>query len=441
MKQISIYLSIILIFFACNKNPADNNSINENLDTTQSFFDTIQFSDTLYVNSSAQGNNSGENWPNAFTSIPSNLNRGTVYFIADGDYGSYAFDEAEEGENFISFRKATVNDHGVENGWTNDLGDGIARFSTLNINTSNFIIDGVEGGGSTKWTNDHGFKISTVWDSSETSGRLVAFGNGVSNIKISHVEVASDSVHQGYGHAFYGFNLDNIEISYTYCHDVFGCFFLFRNCNEILMEQNFFNNNKSTSAFHSEFISDVGSDNITCRYNWINLIQGTAVFAGVNGDPDDPHENWEIYGNLITECTHFIRFYYADNNLNEVRNWKVYNNTIALETIGRGNIQIDSGVNVQVYNNIWYNFKEPNNYLVIDANDVKFNSFYNVDFRLTVPDSSLNSFGSENPFANNYHLSSETGNVGKELEEPYTTDMLGKIRGEDGIWDRGAFEF
>lgn len=441
MKYLSIIVLIIILIYACEKNPIDNSSGSEIINTAKTFFDSVQFNDTLYVNVNAKGDNSGVDWINAFTSIPSILKRGTLYFIADGNYGNYTFDELEDDGKFISFRKAIENDHGTETGWSIDLGDSIARFSRLNINSNNIIINGAKGGGSLNWTTGHGIVVSTVWDSSETSGRLIAFGNGVSNIKISHVEVASDSVHQGYGHAFYGFNLENIEVSYSYCHDVFGCFFLFRNCNKILMEQNFFNNNKSTSAFHSEFISDVGSDNIICRYNWINLIQGTAVFAGVNGDPNDPHENWEIYGNLITESTHFIRFYYADNNLNEVRNWKIYNNTIAFETVGRGNVQIDSGVNVQLYNNIWYNYKEPNNYLVINANDVQFNSFYDVDFRLTVPDSINNYFSTGNPFQSNYLLNSETGNSGIELEKPYNLDMLGNVRGEDGVWDRGAFEF
>jgi hypothetical protein len=31
--------------------------------------------------------------------------------------------------------------------------------------------------------------------------------------------------------------------------------------------------------------------------------------------------------------------------------------------------------------------------------------------------------------------------AGSPLASPYNTDLLGKTRGADGTWDRGAFEF
>ncbi|MCE5228360.1 hypothetical protein LLG95_02025, partial [bacterium] len=48
-----------------------------------------------YVRSGAGGN--GADWANAYGSLPSTLQRGSVYYIAAGSYGSHEFNDAESG--------------------------------------------------------------------------------------------------------------------------------------------------------------------------------------------------------------------------------------------------------------------------------------------------------------------------------------------------------
>jgi hypothetical protein len=50
----------------------------------------------------------------------------------------------------------------------------------------------------------------------------------------------------------------------------------------------------------------------------------------------------------------------------------------------------------------------------------------------------------ENPFLdwpNGDFRLTKTTSAGLPLASPYNIDMLGIIRGADGVWDRGAFEF
>jgi hypothetical protein len=56
----------------------------------------------------------GQDWGNACDDLPSNLIRGATYYIADGSYSSYTFDDAESGSEYIYIKKATLWDHGID---------------------------------------------------------------------------------------------------------------------------------------------------------------------------------------------------------------------------------------------------------------------------------------------------------------------------------------
>ena len=87
-----------------------------------------------YVREDATGDNSGSDWTNAFTQLPSTLVRGDTYYIADGNYGSYTFNDATAGSTYIYIKKAIIANHGTDVGWNNSYGDGQAVFNH-SINT------------------------------------------------------------------------------------------------------------------------------------------------------------------------------------------------------------------------------------------------------------------------------------------------------------------
>src|SRR4030043_1400540 len=86
----------------------------------------IQAQTVYYVRAGATGANNGSDWNNAFTTLPATLVRGTTYYIADGNYASYTFDDAVSGTTLITVKKATVADHGTETGGVSTYGDGQA---------------------------------------------------------------------------------------------------------------------------------------------------------------------------------------------------------------------------------------------------------------------------------------------------------------------------
>jgi hypothetical protein len=63
-----------------------------------------------YVREGAIGSGSGTDWTDAYTSLPPTLNRGDIYYIGDGTYGGYTFDDSESGTTYITIKKATASD-------------------------------------------------------------------------------------------------------------------------------------------------------------------------------------------------------------------------------------------------------------------------------------------------------------------------------------------
>jgi parallel beta-helix repeat protein len=62
-------------------------------------------SNVRYVRAGAIGNGTGSDWTNAITQLPATLTRGYTYYIADGSYGSYTFDDAVSGTQVITLKK------------------------------------------------------------------------------------------------------------------------------------------------------------------------------------------------------------------------------------------------------------------------------------------------------------------------------------------------
>ncbi|MDP2690325.1 MAG: hypothetical protein Q8P48_09475, partial [Deltaproteobacteria bacterium] len=110
-----------------------------------------------YVRSGATG--AGADWANALPSLPPALVRGDTYYIADGSYPSYTFDDPQSGSSWIYIKKATAADHGTSAGWQSSYGDGAAVFSPIKVLTGYYEINGQVGGGPGSWTSVHGFKI------------------------------------------------------------------------------------------------------------------------------------------------------------------------------------------------------------------------------------------------------------------------------------------
>ena len=395
---------------------------------------SVQAQTIYYVRAGATGANNGSDWNNAYDKLPASLVRGATYYVADGSYGSYFFDSPVSGTQLITIKKATIADHVTSTGWNNSYGDGQAVFGELEFKTNYYVIDGSTRNES-DWTNGaaYGFRVRNVYSSSSRSGACA------DNLTVKYSDIGgtySLTFDNGipdagfYFGGFYGDICQNWTIQRNYIHNI-RIIGQMAGTNNITWEYNWMGpawskagirgqNQSTNSIFRYNVIKNA------CRADGCPDCEGCtadiALFSNVGQEPD--FDGFAAYGNVIWKdagifnCCGSI---YAETSSGGV----IHNNTVVSNGTGSARFRLNSVPGSAIRNNISY---LPNGMTTgCEAATCDNNSIYT----------------SSPPFINtstgNFHLS--TALSGVALGSAYNLDMDRNIRGADGTWDRGAFEY
>lgn len=408
------------------------------------------------VRSGASGTGNGQDWANAFPALPSALTRGDTYYIASGSYPSYIFDDAASGTTLITIKKATVADHGISVGWSDTYGDGRVVFAyLLGFQTGYYIFDGVTGSGPDAL--NYGFKVDRPADTAvEQKYIYIGLGTGSNpdGITIAHtsfslptndVEKIAIGVHsQSFA--------TNTTIRYCHFDGCQGAIDL-RGHTTSVIEYCYFTNGVSSPSHHGEQINMKRSGsqpctNVTIRYNRFVNSTGTGMIVANDSEPDTYScAGADIYGNLFIGCSSGGNGLITSTSKAYWKNVRVYNNTFAMcRTPVFSSAQASASDFIKanatgfvVMNNLLYGMSG----LLGDSADQPITSDYNAYFQCTAIPTELNAqISISNPFVGDgdYRLVSATM-AGLRLDQEYGATPDGLIRGADGIWDRGAFEF
>jgi len=265
-----------------------------------------------YVRDGASGAANGTNWTDAWDDLPATLTRGDTYYVADGAYAAYAFNDAVSGTSLITIKKAIAADHGTETGWVSTYGDGQATFTKeWDFSTSYWVIDGQVGGGPAVWgtgSGDDGSSYGFRVVSTTTQGdKLIRISAVISNITIKRVDMsydgntgltwpdpdgtdAQDGIYSLYG-------MDTFTFSYNRVYRAGRTCFLTRGAwtNIIIEYSYFYECTIGTSATqHGEtWSADHSSLTLIWRYNWIEKFRSTGGLILAGGS------NNEVYGNVF----------------------------------------------------------------------------------------------------------------------------------------------
>ena len=381
-----------------------------------------QAQSTYCVRAGANGANNGSDWNNAYTSLPSSLVRGATYYVADGSYGSYSFNDSTSGSTYIYVKKAIASDHGTNTGWDSSYGDGQAIFGTWSITTGYWEIDGqfeygfkvdfdegqigcAIGGGNSKhirYVDFDGITSNSTYNYRSTT-RAVNITSSMSDLILSHCAMHNgDSLIQWEG------SVSNVLIEYCDIHHALS----------------------SNGNLHSNLIFVGGGTNMIFRYNkmWENNAEGLFFTYWSSGGPQGLIE---IYGNVIYNVNTYSGAYPRGIELRQsdpgspakYGTFYVYNNTFANFNTGGFIDRSDSvGAGSYARNNIqyaasfsWGHIPNSNNSSVSTSQFVNYGS---KDLRLASPTT-----------------------AGYSLPSTYNKDPYGNTRGADGVWDCGAYEY
>jgi hypothetical protein len=400
------------------------------------------------VRAGAIGTGDGSDWDNAFPTLPARLKRGATYFIAAGTYPSYRFAERPKGTKRIVVRKATAADHGTDVGWAAAFGDGpVIWRGPLYVDTSYWELDGRERN-EDDWFDGAAYGFRIHHNEAEQQLRLGELGRAVSGVEIRNVyfEARVGGLSSTTTGRRYGLDIDTAGGVGTF-HGliVSRCFFqhgnvpIFTRNNEgMIVEYSAFDANESNPANHGEAVSAFYSNHrLIIRYNKFRAITGTAVIAFTSGGAY-PVNGFEIYGNVIWDCQLGDGVFGFDREEWPFVGTKIYNNTIARKSAGANHgIAIRSGTNNQVHNNLWIDCEQ--GFWNGAGAEYSHNAYswevVEPEAQARVPTSIFRDYE-----GNDFRLRAPTAG-GVRLESPFDHDLTGKVRGVDGDWDRGAFEF
>jgi len=439
-----------------------------------------------YVRAEATGNNDGSDWTNAWTTLPAALTRGDTFYVADGQYDQYLFDDLESGTDYIYIFKATESSHGTGTGWNSSYGDNQAVFinkdstvaTTITFKTGYYVFDGVTGAESD--TTSYGFKILGVKFYVLDLYQLVGIPGlnlktQVDHITFSHVTMFCpgkdymrdefpDGIRQQsiVGSTYEGYETHDITVSHNYMGNG-STNFSIRNWTNSTIEYNYFSGNWADVAVHGEQISAGYSDDIILRNNIFTDSIVAVVFNHGACDSTYASYRWNVYNNIVIGGQAGLRgFATTASGPGCPDSWmgcKFHHNTYINIQFGSGVIgngyfnYLDGGRESYSYNNLFYNCdgltwnplgKMPEA-LIYDY-DILYNCTFYPGWEDSIGAHTIITTGDpfKNLAAGDYSLHEINGaaaiDAGKsDLGSPFDIDYNGNKR--TGKWDIGAFEF
>jgi hypothetical protein len=423
------------------------------------------------------GTGDGSAWNNALDNLPSSLTRGDTYYIGDGAYGNYTFDDAVSGTSVITIKKSTVADHGTETGYAEADHNGQATFGVLTIRSGYYTIDGATRTDSNWQADTYGFKIAgsgvagnnAIYASSSDGStatniiiRYADIGGTVGNICAS----AADRGTTGILAVITG--LDTWTISRCHIHNV-SIPFLVMDADDWTVEYSHIG-----PSWAKEAISSQQTSGWTVRHNvFLDNLIPPPVACQLGGDEatadiwaretSGQNDGWKIYGNVFADSGDHTGMYrtngiilgnYYGGASYTVSDWKVYNNIFYNIQGSQSLVKLGSGTGNVVANNLWYKSRTSNQTIgVVNAGSGASNGAewcYSDPYDLCASSPGTWVVGSEDPFANSagydFRLkASFTGNspqdVGTTIADVDAVDRYSATRGTDGHWDIGAYEY
>ena len=448
-------------WYVDNESSGANNGtsvINMNSDKTKMANYTLRQEQNIhYIRADATGNNDGLDWNNAFNALPDVLVRGATYYIADGTYESYTFDDAEVETQYITIKKAIESDHGTDIGWQASYGVGQALFDRLIFSTSYWVFDGQKR--DDDWESGYGFKIKPNEPLQDKGIQL----SNTDHIIFRYIEIEQfGQILESIRHdALYGVSVSAILVQYSYIHDFMG--------NGVLLhgENNIVEYSKITNSFgyedtHAQGIQLFSSNvkNMTIRNNIFQDIRGTGAIACAWGT-----DGLYVYGNIFYNTPASSGFTspativdISDEDEIGITNAHIYNNLFYRynHTANGGHPGVfisytsDSSTNL-IYNNLFVDCEEVN----LDGDNAihDYNYLVNSTWQWNVvPGVNDSVHAGSDPIvdADNGDFRLVAGalaiNAGMDLTtlpgfDPDSVDPDQNIRGADGFWDIGAYEY
>lgn len=428
-----------------------------------------------HVRAGATGSATGNDWTNAYPTLPSNLTRGDTYYIATGTYPGRTFNTPASGTSVITIKGATVAEHGSGIGWspslsvdTRDGGSQAVWTGTFWFSTSYWVFDGAVHGTLTTaapWNftkSAYGFKIgTTITPPGSRVFNIYNTSMTITDITLSNI-VATSANATGSGGSCPGQtyfiatndstqSVNNLHMSYLYADNfentIWGTSPGPTHAGWIF-ERSISYRGYSDANCHGEDLNNNYANilNWAIRYNWFEArSSGTAtITAGLNGRVG----TYYIYGNVFKDQqagNGVIACVWGGGTV------YIYNNSFINSPLSSGGPWLGGDavrctLAGEAKNNVLYNMH------ATVGNGVTLTLDSNAFFSTTSPIGTNQYNTTGNPFTNLTAFDARLlpsvastmmagATITNTAGQTFNVDILGNTRGGDGKWDRGAIEF
>jgi hypothetical protein len=399
-----------------------------------------------YVRSGAGGSHNGTDWNNAWTDVTSinwsSVAAGDSIWIAGGNYSGLTIGKSGTSGNYIYIaRVRTTNSVPVAAAGWNSAYDAAVVIGGVGCDTYKY------------WTLDGQIPNSGILVSNGATWNAVHLSDGAGYCNLKNLlisGIATDSTMGGiedyrcinlnYGGATAGHGL---YVGYCTLQQ-YPTLISTLNMSDMTIEHcKLWHNWAGGSGYHPNTFQVTGGTNVIFRCNEVTEWLTEGIMMDFCGSGDAPNDNWDIYGNLWHDP---IAGWYGrilEGQYRAQYRIRLYNNTLigvyAIANTANGG---SWGAGCASENNIAFN----------GSGGLGFGAGAD-DYNLS--DGSISgthsiSGASSSIFVNyagkNYHLASTVGakypkDKGVNLGSSYNADLEGNIRGADGTWDIGAYEY
>ena len=393
-----------------------------------------------YCGPATTGSGSGADFNNLLA-LPdtTGFTRGDVYVCIEGIYGNRTLSTAASGSTTITIRAVdAAQDSGVA-GYASSLHDGQVTLGQITLARPYFIIDGIRRTVTDSWTapTGYGMRIGGVGADSLNGDDADFCQIRYADIGPTYELAPSAGTIAGYGQVLrFVYDQSDITISRCAIHNGTG------------------------------LCQGAGADNLIFEYCDIGPGWGKQALRGGNGSISS---GWTIRYNRFYQSSQTDPNDGTSGITGEVCIWDwtgtgsghaIYGNVFYNDISGGRNVCILVGGDgagwagggsdgTVAYNNTMAGMPEPGVFGMIDLNGsgtaARNNLFWDTaGTGVGASTVSNNVDAGADPFTNyaarNFTLSGATA-AGAALSAPYNSDRLGNVRGNDGTWDVGAYEY
>lgn len=458
IRLFAVLLSAAVCTASCkDESPFPGSSADDGeMENTGSWIGQIPVPDRIrYVRPPEQqyGAGDGSSWSNAYSGLPERRERGTQYYFAAGEYHdsslgqveTYVLDDEDDG-SYIWLIKATVDDHGENEGFYESFGQGPALMGPLSFIEGHYVVDGQEGAGKEGYGIVIRHRDCELREMNFVASPIFFPWNSTSeHILLRHLEIEDcgnyDDQEIRSQDSVYGVNpVSRIVVSNSYIHDSWRNHMFLQDAYDIVIQDNYFQ--RAGRHHESNSLAFRNSRNIVIRRNiFVDSMNNYINLQGIR--------NVTISSNIFTRTLENWSNWAAIVGQGPALNVLVVGNTFYhLEGLNTGIRFVSTTENLLVANNLWAGNRT--NQIMMNGEHA-YNGFYD-NWRVD-GEEPVNIDGNsgeetaqifdEDPFVDalnwDLHLNRET-EPGLYIDDPFVqTDLDGVSRGDSP--GRGAYEF